>query len=79
MHPPLVVGVDGFEWSLRAVDWAADEAALHNLPLRIVHATLWLRYEGTALAGSSASRPRGWPPRTSSLSRPGVRGATTRT
>ncbi|MFC8419829.1 universal stress protein [Streptomyces sp. NPDC057236] len=50
MNPPLVVGVDGSESSLRAVDWAADEATLHGLPLRIVHATLWQRYEGAALA-----------------------------
>nr|WP_285558377.1 universal stress protein [Streptomyces hygroscopicus] len=50
MEPPLVVGVDGSEPSLRAVDWAADEAALRGLPLRLVHASLWERYEGTAPA-----------------------------
>ncbi|MEU3558268.1 universal stress protein [Streptomyces fragilis] len=50
MRLPLVVGVDGSEQSLRAVDWAADEAALHGLPLRLVHASLWERYEGPALA-----------------------------
>ncbi|MFD7709910.1 universal stress protein [Streptomyces sp. NPDC059785] len=38
MGSPLVVGVDGFEPSLRAVDWAADEAARRELPLRLVHA-----------------------------------------
>ncbi|MFF3446568.1 universal stress protein [Streptomyces sp. NPDC002667] len=48
---PLVVGVDGSEPSLRAVDWAADEAALRGVPLRVVYASLWERYEGTALAG----------------------------
>lgn len=47
---PLVVGVDGSEPSLRALDWAADEAALHGVPLRVVHACLWERYEGAALA-----------------------------
>ncbi|MFF9773907.1 universal stress protein [Streptomyces sp. NPDC013978] len=47
---PLVVGVDGSEPSLRAVDWAADEAALHGVPLRLVYASLWERYEGAALA-----------------------------
>ncbi|MFF8910660.1 universal stress protein [Streptomyces olivaceoviridis] len=47
---PLVVGVDGSEQSLRAVDWAADEAALRGLPLRLVYASLWERYEGTSLA-----------------------------
>ncbi|MDX3714729.1 universal stress protein [Streptomyces europaeiscabiei] len=55
VHPgstelPLVVGVDGSEPSLRAVDWAADEAALRGVPLRLVHASLWQRYEGAALA-----------------------------
>ncbi|MFI2642302.1 universal stress protein [Streptomyces sp. NPDC018610] len=43
---PLVVGVDGSEPSLTAVDWAVDEAARHGLPLRLVHAFLWERYEG---------------------------------
>ncbi|MFE2276438.1 universal stress protein [Streptomyces sp. NPDC059454] len=50
MSLPMVVGVDGSESSLRAVDWAADEAARHGVPLRIVHAYRWDRYEGTALA-----------------------------
>ncbi|MEU9581766.1 universal stress protein [Streptomyces chilikensis] len=49
-HPPLVVGVDGSEQSLRAVDRAADEAALHGLPLRLVHASLREHHEGPALA-----------------------------
>ncbi|MER6443425.1 universal stress protein [Streptomyces sp. NPDC001185] len=47
---PLVVGVDGSESSLRAVDWATDEAALRGKPLRLVYASLWERYEGAALA-----------------------------
>jgi nucleotide-binding universal stress UspA family protein len=47
---PLVVGVDGSESSLRAVDWATDEAALRGVPLRLVYASLWERYEGAALA-----------------------------
>ncbi|MCX5262524.1 universal stress protein [Streptomyces sp. NBC_00199] len=47
---PIVVGVDGSEPSLRAVDWAADEAALHGAPLRLVYASLWERYEGESLA-----------------------------
>ncbi|MFI1539253.1 universal stress protein [Streptomyces anandii] len=50
MDLPLVVGVDGSEPSLRAVDWAADEAALRRVPLRVVYASLWERYEGSALA-----------------------------
>jgi nucleotide-binding universal stress UspA family protein len=35
---PIVAGTDGSEESLRAVDWAADEAILHAAPLRIVSA-----------------------------------------
>ncbi|MFD8898193.1 universal stress protein [Streptomyces ardesiacus] len=50
MYLPLVVGVDGSEPSLRAVDWAADEAALHGVPLLVVFGTLWERYEGAAFA-----------------------------
>ncbi|MFC8434947.1 universal stress protein [Streptomyces sp. NPDC057253] len=34
-----MVGVDGSEPGLRAVDWASDEAALRGLPLRLVHAS----------------------------------------
>lgn len=46
----MVVGVDGSEPSLRAVDWAADEAALRGVPLRVVYASLWEHYEGTSIA-----------------------------
>ncbi len=35
---PLVAATDGSEESLRAVEWAAGEAALHGAPLRIVAA-----------------------------------------
>lgn len=35
---PVVVGVDGSEGSLRAVEWAALEANRHSSPLRIVSA-----------------------------------------
>ncbi|MFI9617215.1 universal stress protein [Streptomyces sp. NPDC052023] len=43
---PLVVGVDGSDGCLAALDWAVDEAARHGLPLRLVYASLWERYEG---------------------------------
>lgn len=46
MTLPLVVGVDGSDPSLVAVDWAADEAVRHGLTLRLVHASLWERYAG---------------------------------
>ncbi|MEU6977225.1 MULTISPECIES: universal stress protein [unclassified Streptomyces] len=58
MEAPLVVGVDGSEPSLAAVDWAVDEAVRHALPLRIVHASLWERYEGS-VPDANADRPSG--------------------
>ena len=33
---PVIAGTDGSQESLRAVEWAAREAALHGAPLRIV-------------------------------------------
>ncbi|WP_269854703.1 universal stress protein [Streptomyces sp. RPT161] len=45
MSLPLVVGTDGSDAALRAVDWAADEAALRGAPLRIVYASLLAHYE----------------------------------
>ncbi|GGK23301.1 hypothetical protein GCM10011583_64030 [Streptomyces camponoticapitis] len=45
MELPLVVGVDGSEGSLQALDWAVAEADRRGLPLRIVHASLWEHYE----------------------------------
>ncbi|MFI7497958.1 universal stress protein [Streptomyces sp. NPDC049687] len=38
MAIPLVVGVDGSEAGLEAVDWAADEALRHGVPLHLLHA-----------------------------------------
>ncbi|GAA0448411.1 universal stress protein [Streptomyces olivaceiscleroticus] len=46
MEHPVVVGVDGSSASLDAVDWAADAAARYGIPLRIVYASRWERYEG---------------------------------
>ncbi|MFJ1967314.1 universal stress protein [Streptomyces sp. NPDC087903] len=56
MTLPLVVGVDGSDASLLAVDWAVDEAARHGLPLRLVHASRWERYE-RALPSTGLGRP----------------------
>nr|WP_041820877.1 universal stress protein [Streptomyces davaonensis] len=57
MELPVIVGVDGSEAGLDAVDWAADAAVRHGLPLRIVHASLWERYEGDALAETPGAAP----------------------
>jgi len=45
MNTPLIVGVDGSDASLQAIDWAAAEATRHEVPLRLVHGSLWERYE----------------------------------
>ncbi|QGV77359.1 universal stress protein [Streptomyces ficellus] len=58
MESPLVVGVDGSDPSFQATDWAADEALRQGLPLRLVYASLWQRYEGAALA-TGLGRPDG--------------------
>ncbi|GGV00053.1 universal stress protein [Streptomyces litmocidini] len=41
MTSAITVGVDGSAESLAAADWAAREAVLRGVPLRIVHAWLW--------------------------------------
>ncbi|MDF3143642.1 MULTISPECIES: universal stress protein [unclassified Streptomyces] len=56
MELPLVVGIDGSDPSLLAIDWAVDEAARHGLPLRLLYASLWERYEGSR-PSLSADRP----------------------
>ncbi|MEU2110896.1 universal stress protein [Streptomyces sp. NPDC019507] len=57
MAIPLVVGVDGSEASLEAVDWAADEAARHDVPLLLVHAVA-PDHEAADLIGVAAERAR---------------------
>jgi nucleotide-binding universal stress UspA family protein len=37
----VVVGTDGSDPATRAVRWAAQEAALRHLPLRVVHGFVW--------------------------------------
>jgi len=59
MELPLVVGVDGSEGSLRAVDWAVTEAFRRGTSLRVVHASLWERYEGHNPVFASAHQPGG--------------------
>ncbi|WAZ19498.1 universal stress protein [Streptomyces cinnabarinus] len=53
---PLVAGVDGSPGSLQAVDWAVDEARRHSRELRLVHASLWERYEGV-VSSDDPDRP----------------------
>lgn len=55
---PLVVGVDGSDGSLLAVDWAVAEAARRDAPLRLVYASRWERYEAGA-PSDSPERPSG--------------------
>lgn len=58
MVSPVVVGVDGSDAGFTALDWAVDEAKRHGCPLRIVHASLWERYEGVTPA-LTTHRPSG--------------------
>ncbi|RKS71030.1 nucleotide-binding universal stress UspA family protein [Actinomadura pelletieri DSM 43383] len=44
----VVVGYDGSEGSVRAVDWAADEARARGVPLSVLHA--WGVYHGGPVA-----------------------------
>ncbi|MGH4030408.1 universal stress protein [Actinomycetota bacterium Odt1-20B] len=45
MEQPLIVGVDGSEPSLQALDWAADEAVRREATLRVVYGAGWGWYE----------------------------------
>jgi len=61
---PIVAGTDGSEESLRAVDWAAREAALRGAPLRIVAAAAAPpRMRSRASAGEYERVTRRWPRR----------------
>ncbi|MFI6935810.1 universal stress protein [Streptomyces sp. NPDC050287] len=53
MAIPLVVGIDGSESSLEAVDWAADEAARHGLSLHLVHAAAGDREPSDVISAAS--------------------------
>lgn len=41
----VVAAVDGSPESVRAVDWAVDDANRRGVPLRLVHACVWERFE----------------------------------
>ncbi|KAF5999112.1 universal stress protein [Streptomyces sp. WAC00263] len=57
MTIPVVVGVDGSEASLEAVDWAADEAVRHGVPLHILHAATG-GHEASGLITTASERAR---------------------
>lgn len=54
MTIPLVVGVDGSEASLEAVDWAAAEAARHGIPLHLLHAAAGEQEASHVISAASA-------------------------
>ena len=58
MERLLVVGVDGSESSLQAVDWSVAEAARHGAALRLVHASRHERH-GSAEPEPDAGLPAG--------------------
>lgn len=59
MKKPFVVGVDGSEPSLRALDWAVAEAARQDAPVRIVHASAFDSYIEMAIpAGTTPTSHR---------------------
>ncbi|NUL34967.1 universal stress protein, partial [Streptomyces lunaelactis] len=57
MAIPLVVGIDGSEASLEAVEWAADEAVRHEVPLHLVHAAV-PNHEAPNLIAAASERAR---------------------
>lgn len=56
---PVVVGVENSAAGMLAVSWAADEAARHALPLRLVHASEWPADPAGAEAAAESSRHDG--------------------
>jgi nucleotide-binding universal stress UspA family protein len=57
MAVPLVVGIDGSEASLEAVDWAAGEALRHEVPLHLLHAAS-ADHEAPGLVAAASERVR---------------------
>ncbi|MFD9635868.1 universal stress protein [Streptomyces violascens] len=60
MLKPIVAGLDGSRESLAAADWAAREALLRGLPLRLVHAWEGLPDHGEPVSLPELSAPRHW-------------------
>lgn len=61
VHPerPVVVGVDGSEAALAAVDWAVGEATARQCRLRVVHAFIWPLFPHVSLGPSPYGPPEG--------------------
>ncbi|MFJ9010034.1 universal stress protein [Streptomyces canus] len=57
MAVPLVVGIDGSEASLEAVDWAADEAVRRDVPLHLLHAAP-ADHDASDLVAAASERAR---------------------
>lgn len=57
MAVPLVVGIDGSQASLEAVDWAADEALRHDVPLHLLHAGA-ADHDASDLVAAASERAR---------------------
>ncbi|WP_317633541.1 universal stress protein [Streptomyces sp. HUAS TT20] len=58
MIHPVLAGVDGSEHSLAAAEWAAREAMLRRVPLRVVHAAPPL--PGDAVLHQAGKRCAAW-------------------
>ncbi len=61
-NPAIVVGVDGSDNGLRALDWALEEAAAHRCPVRLVYAYVPSAHRHTGHTGHTA-RTHGASPR----------------
>ena len=56
---PVVAGVDGSASSMRAMRWAASQAALWGCPLRLVHAEVWPWIQQPVVAGNPSHQREG--------------------
>ncbi len=57
MPGPILVAVDGSQPSMHAVDWAAEEAALRQVPLQITHVALKWSYRAPATPHEADAAP----------------------